>query len=150
MTGLGRYHDGTCDHTIRWVPTTLARQPYALDNAAFPFPALAAVAGRAPLGGEREAALACFMLGRMCTSLVPPAAFPAAIRGARAAAVRTWLSSVALPAPLRSACLKLAEATAADAASCALALQEVITVTAPTLDRGAHSELVLLAARLRG
>lgn len=120
-----------------------------LETATFPFPALAGMAARAALGGDRETALACFMLARLCLALLPPAAIGPSIRGARAAAARSWLTSLALPAQLRAACLRLAEATAIDSAASAKCLQEVIAVTATSLESGAHSELVRLAERLR-
>lgn len=107
------------------------------------------MAARAALGGARETALACFMLARLCVALLPPLTISPSVRSARAAAARSWLSSVALPAQLRTACIKLAEATALDASAAAQPLQEVITVTAPSLDGPAHSELVRLAERLR-
>ena len=39
--------------------------PYALEPLRFPFPALAALAGRLPLGGGREVALAALMTARL-------------------------------------------------------------------------------------
>jgi hypothetical protein len=131
------------------VPAQLSRHPYALDAASFPFPALAAAAARAPIGGQRETVLACFMLARLSASLIAPAHLPPTVRGARAAAARSWLASLALAPALRTSCGKLADATATDAAQTAGALAEVIAVTAPSLDAAAHSELVRLAERLR-
>lgn len=132
------------------MPNTLARQPYALDRSIFPFATLANAAARAPLGGERETALACFMLARLCAVLLAPGTLSPSVRGARAAAARSWLASLALPAALRANCVKLAEASATDASTALQSLNEVIAVTAPTLDQSAHSELVRLAERLRG
>ena len=54
--------------------------PYALDAPAFPFPALAALAGRAPLGGQRETVLACFVAARLVRDSVGPEAIPPSLR----------------------------------------------------------------------
>jgi len=42
-----------------------AAPPYALAPTSFRFPALAALAGRAPLGGQREVVLAAYVVARL-------------------------------------------------------------------------------------
>ena len=46
--------------------------PYSLESLAFPFPALAALAGRLPLGGGREVALAAMLVARLAHGLHGP------------------------------------------------------------------------------
>lgn len=130
--------------------TAAAHPPYALDVAAFPFPSLAGAAARAAIGGEREAALACFMLARLSESLLVTPPIPPTVRNARAAAARAWLTSLALAPAQRAAFLALADACAGDVHGAARALDEVIAITATTMDPPAHSELLRLAERLRG
>jgi hypothetical protein len=106
------------------------------------------MAGRSPLGGPRETALATLIAARLAAGAAPPAALAAALRAARADSARVWLTSVALPAPVRTAVLRLVEATAGDdARAIAAALAKVTDVTAPQLLRGARSELDRLGAR---
>lgn len=126
-----------------------ADPPYALSAPAFRFPALAALAGRAPLGGEREAVLACLVAARLAQALCPPRALPAALRQARAGSARVWFSSVAVPAAMRIPMVRLIEATGRDdRPALAEALRQVMDVTAGTLDAAASSELQALERAL--
>ena len=116
--------------------------PYALAAPTFGFPALAAAAGRAQLGGERESALACLMSARLAAATVGPAPLGLEARAARAAAARGWLAALALPAPVRAAAGRLIEATAGDShALVAEMMAGVTAVTAPYLDGAARLEL---------
>lgn len=128
----------------------LGPPPFALAVPAFSFRALAGLAGRAPLGGARETALATLIAARLASGTVPPLVLASPFRVARAEAARLWMSSVALPAPVRHAIAGLLDASAADdpAALCA-ALAKVADVTAPQLDRAARLELDRLATRIR-
>ena len=45
---------------------------YTLATPVFRFRSLAALSGRAALGGDRETLLACLQLGRLCAGIVPP------------------------------------------------------------------------------
>lgn len=127
----------------------LGPPPYALAVPAFPFRALAGLAGRAPLGGARETALATLIAARLASGTVPPFVLPRPLRVARAEAARLWMSSVALPAPVRHAIAGLLDASAADhPAALSAALANVTDITAPQLDRAARAELDRLAARL--
>jgi hypothetical protein len=129
----------------------LGPPPYALAAPVFPFRALAALAGRAPLGGPREIALATLIAARLAAGAAPPVLLALPLRAARAEAARLWLTSVALPASVRVALLKLVDASAADdARAIATALAKVTEVTAPQLDRRARSELARLGSTFAG
>jgi len=90
-----------------------ALPPYAIAAPAFRFRALAALAGRAPLGGPREVALACLIGARLAVVIVRgDLAADDATRLTRAADARAWLASSALPTPARAPLAALYEATA--------------------------------------
>src|SRR5438046_767099 len=93
--------------------------PYALSSPAFRFRALASLAGRAPLGGQREVALATFLVARLVDDCLPESELAPAARRERSAAARGWLASVALPGPVRAPLTKLADLTADDRADLA-------------------------------
>jgi hypothetical protein len=123
--------------------------PYALAPTTFRFRALAALAGRAPLGGARETALASYVVARLALGLVPGSALSLDDRVVRAAAARTWLASLALPAPLRAPLAKVIESTRHESTSAvATALVTVADVAASYLDGPALAELRGLAAQL--
>ena len=122
--------------------------PYVLAAPAFRFRALATLAGCAPLGGAREVVLATYLLARLADDCRESKALPAATRGSRAAAARNWLASTALPAPVRPALMRLAEATEGDRAGVSAALADVIAATSPYLDDPARLELERLACAL--
>ena len=129
----------------------LGPPPYALTAPTFAFRSLASLAARAALGGPRETALATLIAARLASGAAPPVALAPPLRIARAVAARLWLSSVALPAPVRAAIGKLVDASAGNDDRMILAsLAKVTDVTAPMLTRGARSELDRLAARFGG
>ncbi len=133
------------------IAPVLTPPPYALSGTEFPFRALAALAGRAPLGGAREAALATLLAARLAEAMLAPVSLNLAARRSRAEGARLWLSSIALSAPVKNAISRLVETTAVDDPHLtAMALGRVIEVTAPQLDRGARLELERLGARLQG
>jgi hypothetical protein len=125
------------------------RAPYALEPTVFPFPALATMAGRAPLGGPREIALACLLLGRIvrdATAATGGGALSPEQKSVRALGAKHWLGSAAIPTPVRSALARLAESTAlGDRKAIKTALDSVMTVTANHLDSAARLELGRLA-----
>lgn len=131
------------------VPMTTAapRAPYALEPAGFPLPALAALVGRAPLGGEREVALACLVVARLVADrLDPGSALTTEQRHARAKGARQWLGTAAVPTGAKSALVRLAEETVdGDMRSLESAMESVMAVTANQLDQGARLELGRLA-----
>jgi hypothetical protein len=134
---------------VSYLLGVIGSQPYALATPVFAFRALAALAGRAPLGGPRETAIATLIAARLVAGVLEPFPLLQPLRKARADAAKLWLSSVALPTPIRTSVLRLIDATTGeDRRIVAQALGKVTDVTAPHLDRGARSELERLAARL--
>jgi len=126
----------------------LGPPPYALTVPTFAFRSLTTLAARAALGGPRETALATLIAVRLAAGAAPPNTLAPALRAARADAARVWLSSVALPATVRTAIGKLVDASAgSDDRTIVAALEKVTDVTAPVLTKGARSELDRLAAR---
>jgi hypothetical protein len=129
----------------------LGPPPYALTAPTFAFRSLVSLAARAALGGPRETALATLIAARLASGAAPPVSLAPPLRIARADAARLWLSSVALPVPVRAAIGKLVDASAGNDDRMILAsLAKVTDVTAPMLTRGARSELDRLAARFGG
>lgn len=127
------------------------RAPYALAPTVFPFPALAALAGRASLGGPREVALACLVAGRLVVDSTAENGLTAEQRKVRAQRTRQWLGSAALPQPVRTSLVRLVEATAGeDRTTVKGALDAVMTVTANHLDQAARLELERLAQAIAG
>lgn len=124
--------------------------PYSLEPLAFPFPALTALAGRLPLGGGREVALASLLVARLARGLVGPDVIEIPERVARAASAKVWLASLALPAATRVPFARSIDATAGSALQVAGALRSVIAVTAPHLDGPAVIELEKLTRSLAG
>ena len=117
----------------------------------FPFPALAAQAGRAPLGGTREVALACLMAARLAMN-----ARCAALELSRRAhadrtnSARSWFASLAIPPAVRAACMRLTDATVgADALEIGAALGGVVGAARRHLDAAGAEELDRAIASLR-
>jgi len=125
-----------------------AHPPYALAPLSFRFAALATLAARAPIGGQREVALATYVAARLAHDAIPPRTLPQDVRAERAVAARAWLSSLALPTSVRTPVAKLVDVSAADTPTIAAALRNVMAVTAAYLDSGARSELTSLAGAL--
>jgi hypothetical protein len=122
--------------------------PYALSSTTFRFAALAALAGRAPLGGQREVALATYVVARLAQDVLPEKGLTQPTRVERAGHARSWLSTLALPAPIRPALANLVDASGSDRAAVSPALRSVMAVTADFLDSAARLELDQLAAVL--
>lgn len=123
------------------------RAPYALDPTAFPFPALATLAGRAALGGPREIVLGCFLVARVAVdATVVNGPLTGDQKRVRAKHVADWLSATTIPGGVKGALVRLAEATAAeDRGAMSAAVDSVMTVTASHLDPSARLELGRLA-----
>ena len=125
--------------------------PYALAAPTFPFPHLAGLAGRAPIGGAREVALACFVAARLAVECGPglaDAADPA--RAARATGAKGWLSTLALPNEVRAPLIRCVESTAQGSSRIVgQELAALAAVGAGYLDVGSRAELETLAAALR-
>jgi len=130
---------------------TAPRAPYSLEPTVFPFPALAALVGRAALGGQREVALACLVVGRLVLDATSSDALTADQRQTRGQRTRHWLGSAALPQPVRAALVRLVDAAAVDdPTGMAGPLDAVMTVTANLLDPAARLELDRLAQAVAG
>jgi hypothetical protein len=123
------------------------RAPFALEPTPFPFPNLASLAGRAGMGGPREVALACLVVGRLVAETCAPGSILTADqRRTRAHSARQWLAAAALAAGMRAALGRLADATTdGDPDALKDALESVITVTASQLEQGSRLELARLA-----
>jgi len=119
--------------------------PFALSSPVFRFRALASLAGRAPLGGPREVALATYLVARLVDDCLPEKLLQATAREERSTAARGWLANIALPTPVRTALTKLAEATSHSIDDIEPMLASVITTTSSYLDAAAHTELDRLA-----
>jgi hypothetical protein len=124
--------------------------PYSVAPIVFPFQALAAYAGRAPLGRGREVALACLMAARLAAPW-PGEPLPVTVRAARAAGASRWFASLALPAPMRAPLVQVATASARDSASeLAGALAALIAAARKHLDDASLAELDGIVRRLVG
>src|SRR5687767_9792480 len=118
------------------------RAPYSLEPNVFPLPALAALAGRAPLGGQRETALACFVVGRLIAGAWASNASASEQGRERLQGVKHWLGSATLATPLKQALTRAAEcASESDRMGAKTAIDSVMTVTANQLDPAARLEL---------
>jgi hypothetical protein len=130
------------------VPVTLP--PYALAAPVFRFRHLAALAGRAPIGGAREVALACFVAARLVSDCCDTALeLDEPSRAARCTGAKGWLGTIAIPTPVRTPVAKLAEASALAVPSAMGPLVSALAKAAESyLDPAARGELEALAARL--
>ena len=125
----------------------IASPPYSLATPSFAFPALAALAGRAPIGGDRELVLACLMACRLAACAVGANPLPVVVRAERSGNAKTWLASLALPAAARTPFTKLADAAAGEDHSALRAtLQRVISACTPVLDGASRQEVERFAA----
>jgi len=117
----------------------------------FPFPALAAQAGRAPLGGTREVALACLMAAQLATNARCAAAeLSRRAHANRTRSARSWFASLAIPPAVRTACMRVTDATvAADALEMSAALAALVGAAKRHLDGAGVDELNRTIASLR-
>ncbi len=109
---------------------------------------MAGLAGRLPLGGGREVALAVLSISRLASGLLPPDSFSPEDRQTRAAAARVWLASLALPAQLRVPLARAVDASAQGAVPMAGALRIVSASAGSFLDPAASLEVDRLVRRL--
>jgi hypothetical protein len=126
--------------------------PYALSTPSFPFRHLAALAGRAPIGGAREVALACLMAARLAGERKPNGPeLTEEARDARAAAAKSWLGTLTLPAAVRTPLAKCIESSAkGSVAALAREVAAVRSACASYLDASARAELDALTGELTG
>ncbi len=126
-----------------------AAPPFSLDAPAFRFRALAFLAGRAPLGGEREMALAILMAARLAEGMLPPFPLVQATRRARGVGARVWFSTLTLPAATRNPLARLVEATEGmSRAAAGEALAAVADIAKPMLDSASRVEITELITAL--
>lgn len=111
----------------------------------FRFPALASLAGRAPLGGDREVALATYLAARLAHDALVDHGISQPVRAERAVHAKSWLATLSLPASIRPALARLMDASGGDAKAVSAALRTVIGATASRLDPPARTELHRLA-----
>ncbi|CAN5172474.1 hypothetical protein BH09GEM1_BH09GEM1_38100 [soil metagenome] len=131
------------------VPTTLP--PFALAPPVFRFRHLAALAGRAPIGGAREVALACFVVARLAAERVGAGHDDQQPRTARSLAAKAWLGTLALPNPVRGSATRCAELGAdGDRAALIRELQGLVVAASGYLDGHSRTELDALARSLEG
>jgi hypothetical protein len=102
--------------------------------------------GRAPLGGEREVALAALMIARLSGDAVGAHVLSASQRVERATAAKAWLASLAVPARARPALARAVDATARDAEAITAALNDLVKVAAQWLDERSLAELRAITA----
>jgi hypothetical protein len=124
--------------------------PYALEALRFPFPALASLAGRLPLGGGREVALAALLTARLAQGAATSDALPPGDRAARASAAKVWLASLALPATTRVPFARCVESTTGTPLQVAGALRSLVAAAGAHLDGPSVQELEKLARSLAG
>jgi hypothetical protein len=124
--------------------------PYALVTPSFPFRHLAALAGRAPIGGAREVALGCFVAARLAVERGPAAPeLTDEVRQARALAAKSWLGTLTLPAAVRAPLAKCIESSArSGVGAIAREVAAMRSACAGYLDAGSRAELDALAEGL--
>jgi hypothetical protein len=104
------------------------------------------MAGHAPLGGPREIALGCFLVARIAADVASGSLLSDEQRQGRAQGAKHWLGTAAVPPTVRTALIRLAEASVqGDREAMKEALDSVMTVTANQLDSGPRLELGRLA-----
>lgn len=125
------------------------RPPYALEPAEFRFRALAALAGQAPLGGTRELLMATLLAARLIEGTTGHYGLPTLLRRRRAAAARTWLSALALPATARASLVRVIDLTGGDdRRALADAWEHVVAMILPATDVPTRAELRRLGLHL--
>jgi hypothetical protein len=115
----------------------------------FRFRALAGLAGRRQLGGDREVAVAAFVAARLASAALFQVPLPAEVRTARATGARAWLAAVAVPAPTRGPLVRVIDASGrADRADLGAAVRALIDAAGRCLDGAARREMDALAKEL--
>jgi hypothetical protein len=124
---------------------------FALATPTFRFRSLAALSGRASLGGDRETLLACLQLGRLCASILPPHELPREMTLERTEHTKQWLASLAVPSGIRSTAGGVfGGLTGHDRARCAIAFEDLVKAAVGQLDEASRAELNALVQELAG
>jgi hypothetical protein len=128
----------------------IGQQPrFALATPVFRFRSLAALSGRASLGGDRETLLACLQLGRLCAGILPPYSLARELTLERTEHTKQWLSSLAVPSGIRSTAFGvIGGLTGHDRARCALAFEDLVKAAVGQLDEASRAELNALIHEL--
>jgi hypothetical protein len=122
---------------------------YTLATPVFRFRALAALSGRASLGGDRETLLACLQLARLCAGILPPYEMSRELVLERTENTKQWLSSLAVPSGVRSTAFGIFGAlNGLDRARCAIAFIDLVKAASAQLDESARAELNALLQEL--
>ena len=122
---------------------------FALATPVFRFRSLAAAAGRAALGGDRETLLACLQLGRLCAGMLPPYGLSREITLERTENTKQWLSSLAVPSGIRSTAFGIfGGLTGFDGSRLALAFEDLVKAAFAQLDEASRAELNALIQEL--
>jgi len=91
------------------------------------------------------------MAARLAVGMRAPFPLPTGARISRAEGAKSWIGAITLPAKSRAVLLKAFVTSATDdREAMAVAIEGVMDVTAPHLDRVARLELTRLASALRG
>jgi hypothetical protein len=115
----------------------------------FRFRALAGLAGRRQLGGDREVAVAAFVAARLAAAALLPVPLPPEARTARATGARAWLAAVAVPAPARGPLVRVIDASGRDdRAALGAAVRTLIDAIGRCLDGAARREMDALVKEL--
>jgi hypothetical protein len=128
----------------------IGQQPrFALATPVFRFRSLAALSGRASLGGDRETLLACLQLGRLCAGILPPYQLSRELVLERTENTKQWLSLLAVPSGIRSTAFGIFGAlTGFDRARCAIAFIDLVKAASAQLDEASRAELNALISEL--
>jgi hypothetical protein len=122
---------------------------YTLATPVFRFRALAALSGRASLGGDRETLVACLQLGRLCAGILFPYEISRDLTTERTENTKQWLSSLAVPSGIRSTAFGIFGALSGlDRARCAIAFTDLVKAAAAQLDEASRAELNALLMEL--
>lgn len=134
---------------LRGTLSPVPNPPYAIEPTTFRFPALAFLAGRSALGGQREVALATYLAARLAHDTHPARGVSHEARAERAAHAKNWLSTLVLPPNVRAALARLVDASTGEPMEAATAVGEVVRTTESFLDARARAELEQLALVLQ-
>ena len=131
------------------MPTTLP--PFAIAPPVFRFRHLASLAGRAPIGGAREVALASFVVARLVAECIDGTDDNRTQRAARSIAAKGWLGTLALPQPVRGAAGRCADLSVdGERGPLARDLRDLMVAASGYLDARSRNELEALARLLGG
>lgn len=128
----------------------LSSPPYALEPVVFRFRALTALAGRLPLGGQRELVMTLLVGARLAEGCAAREPISGELRRARGLGARHWIGALALPAAARSAAQQVADSSGGESREgVAAAMERLMALAAPLLDPPSRAELKLLMSALR-